>query len=1018
MNARLSNLRNTNLVLAVLLALITGLYVAAPSTASAGASRASVSPLREALIGPAKAAAAMMQGQHDGVYTCLPSCDQNDSRMFVVAGKDLSTFIGSKIEVGLASSAAVLNVDVFDGDSIGPDRSSSGMWDRGNLPLTLTLIADPLGNGSGTSVLTSWAGDSMANDNWTNLQITNASYPSAFSGNGVYSYILKIELVDPTQANLQSVARNGFKLRTDGAMALLQNQTINIAAAALGSPTPTASNPGEMGRVYPDLFTTTTMARIHNSRYDGTWEFNLIVPLGATRIDIWDGDFDVGGYLLDNKTINQASLDTKDPDTPDGVPPWAVGTAAVADSAKGVGAPADDLNQPLYKRTHLNTNAVAGQNYLDGPPGLTYRLVSPTGATFVNNNPSGTGEWERFTISAESGAQAGVNCDYVVTSVTPGRWRLIIEGLDIHNYVGLHFDVPLAPDMPRIGDFVWEDANADGIQDPDEPGIAGVLVNLLNSNGVKIGETFTDINGFYVFNVTSGSYTTQVDASNFLVGGPLFGFIETLDYGGPNGGNQRTQSVMTEDVLTYDYGYFAEAVGGGSGSIGNQVWVDTNLNGIFDNGELGIPNVRVVLTNENGDIWEEFTDEFGQYQFTNLVAGTYEVSIDESTLPANMVQTYGPNQSADNHSKYAPYLIELPDGLEDVTADFGFATGQLLCPPSGSTTPGSGGSLYWNVTASGDLFVRFAHPRTRNDNAYGTSAAIVGWNKHTFSHLVGSDHTVFRFKNSSGTTVLEFAMDYISTGSGTISGYKSLGATGGDGSMVTGNSAWILNPDSSLAKNLNSFCPSSSNCTVNGVNLFQNSPMTDANYNPVNPAFSTWIWDMYYEMTISKAAFGGNIANFGSVSIVDAHNSPSKDGQNSQTPITCPTNGGGGGGGSCGIEVSGIKGDKKQFIVPLKNTTSGDKFVNGVTLAWPVATNGKLKKIKLGTADIWINAAGSNSPINIVSSQLINDLKKRTIKKGKSMNLVFEFEKNADKNTNNYTNRTVTVGNPDCAVSY
>jgi hypothetical protein len=1005
--------RCVNFILASLLVLIAGFYVVSPSTASAGASRASISPLREALIGPAKAAAAMMQGQHQGVYTCLPSCDANDSRMFVVAGKDLSTFIGSKIEVGLASTAAVLNVDVFDGDSIGPDRSSSGMWDRGNLPLTFTLIADPDGNGSGTNVLTSWAGDSMANDNWTNLAITNATYPSAFSGNGVYSYILKIELVDPSQGNLQSVARNGFKLRTDGAMALLQNQTINIAAAALGSPTPTASNPGEMGRVYPDLFTTTTMARLYNSRYDGTWEFSLVVPLGATRIDIWDGDFDVGGYNLDNKTINEASRDTKDPDTPDGVPPWAVGTSAVADSAKGVGVPADDLNQPLYKRTHLDANAPAGQKYLNGPPGLTYRLVAPNGATFVNSNPSGNSEWERFTISAEAGAQAGVNCDHVVTSIQPGRWRLIIEGLDIHNYVGLHFDVPLAPDIPRIGDFVWEDANADGIQDPDEPGIAGVLVNLLDINGVKIGETFTDINGFYVFNVTSGTYTTQVDASNFAPGGPLFGFIATLDYG-----NQRTESVMTTDVLTYDYGYFAEAVGGGSGSIGNQVWVDTNLNGIFDNGEVGIPNVRVVLINENGDEWEEFTDQFGQYQFTNLPAGTYEVSIDESTLPANMVQTYGPNQTADNHSKYAPYLIELPDGLTDLKADFGFARGQLLCPPSGSTTPGSGGALYWNVTASGDLFVRFTHPRTRNDNAYGTSAAIVGWNKHTFAQLVGSDHTIFRFKNSSGTTVLEFAMDYISTGTGTISGYKSLGATGGDGAMVTGNSAWILNPDSSLAQNLNSFCTSSSNCTVSGVNLFVNSPMTDADYNPVNPVFSTWIWDMYYEMTISKNAFGGNIANFGSVSIVDAHNSPSKDGVNSQTPITCPTNGGGGGGGSCGIEVSGIKGDKKQFIVPLKNTTTTDKFVNGVTLAWPVATNGKLKKIKLGTADIWINAAGSNSPVNIVSSQLISDTNKRKIGKGKTANLVFEFENNADKNTNNYTGRTVTVGNPDCEVSY
>ena len=29
-----------------------------------------------------------------------------------------------------------------------------------------------------------------------------------------------------------------------------------------------------------------------------------------------------------------------------------------------------------------------------------------------------------------------------------------------------------------IGDFVWLDTNGDGIQDPGEPGIAGVIVRL------------------------------------------------------------------------------------------------------------------------------------------------------------------------------------------------------------------------------------------------------------------------------------------------------------------------------------------------------------------------------------------------------------------------------------------------------------------------------------------------------------------------------------------------------------
>jgi len=50
-----------------------------------------------------------------------------------------------------------------------------------------------------------------------------------------------------------------------------------------------------------------------------------------------------------------------------------------------------------------------------------------------------------------------------------------------------------------ISDAVFIDANADGIQNSDEPGIPGVTIQLTNNTGEVIASTTTDANGHYIF---------------------------------------------------------------------------------------------------------------------------------------------------------------------------------------------------------------------------------------------------------------------------------------------------------------------------------------------------------------------------------------------------------------------------------------------------------------------------------------------------------------------------------------
>ena len=83
-------------------------------------------------------------------------------------------------------------------------------------------------------------------------------------------------------------------------------------------------------------------------------------------------------------------------------------------------------------------------------------------------------------------------------------------------------DVELRCDIPpvEVGNFVWEDLDGDGIQDPNEPVLAGITVELLeDTTGDGVGDTIiatavTDENGNYLF---SSDPTRSADTSeNFL----------------------------------------------------------------------------------------------------------------------------------------------------------------------------------------------------------------------------------------------------------------------------------------------------------------------------------------------------------------------------------------------------------------------------------------------------------------------------------------------------------------------
>jgi hypothetical protein len=180
---------------------------------------------------------------------------------------------------------------------------------------------------------------------------------------------------------------------------------------------------------------------------------------------------------------------------------------------------------------------------------------------------------------------------------------LIVDNDSEDDYLFADFGyAPTNPFLAAIGDFVWSDADDDGIQDPGEPGIAGVTVRLfedLDGDGVfddLVATTTTRSDGFYLFTgLAPGEYVVQVVDGT---GTPLDGY--TVTSGPQSQGSSRSAPITVAggDVfLNADFGYFQA----GLGTIGNQVWLEDDQDGLYEpaSGESGIAAVGIDLYQDN-----------------------------------------------------------------------------------------------------------------------------------------------------------------------------------------------------------------------------------------------------------------------------------------------------------------------------------------------------------------------------------------------------------------------------------
>lgn len=201
----------------------------------------------------------------------------------------------------------------------------------------------------------------------------------------------------------------------------------------------------------------------------------------------------------------------------------------------------------------------------------------------------------------------------------------------------LDVDVGLVALKATIGDRVWEDKNANGIQDDGEAGIVGATVQLKDANGKVVQTTQTGADGKYSFAADAGTYTVAVTApKGYVFTTANAGTDTAIDSNVNSSGQSGKITVANGDTNnTIDAGLYKTA------SVGDRVWLDKNGDGLQNNGEAGICNVKVTLLDADGKPVgaSVYTDANGNYQFTNLKPGTYSVQFDKASLPEGMAFT-------------------------------------------------------------------------------------------------------------------------------------------------------------------------------------------------------------------------------------------------------------------------------------------------------------------------------------------------------------------------------------------
>ena len=288
-----------------------------------------------------------------------------------------------------------------------------------------------------------------------------------------------------------------------------------------------------------------------------------------------------------------------------------------------------------------------------------------------------------------------------------------------------------------VGNFVWFDANKDGIQDADEVGVAGVTVTLtdgagnpvIDLDGNPVKPVTTDANGKYEFTNLMPNVERIVanagEESYKVTFTPPAGYSATKSYAAADG--EKDSNGVESDVTltegqndeTVDFGLVAD------GTIGDTLFWDVDNNGgsAPSGPDKPLAGVTVKLTYTTPAGVEKtlttVTDENGKYSFKDLAPGDYVVTVDKASLatvcPECTAQTHAPSgdltASEGQELSLTSKVTLSPGAMTNNDQDWAFtgvantaivkAIAEPAEVPAGGFTPGTSVTYTLTVTNEG-----------------------------------------------------------------------------------------------------------------------------------------------------------------------------------------------------------------------------------------------------------------------------------------------------------------------------
>jgi methionine-rich copper-binding protein CopC len=273
---------------------------------------------------------------------------------------------------------------------------------------------------------------------------------------------------------------------------------------------------------------------------------------------------------------------------------------------------------------------VAGEVYNDlndngmldpGEPGLmgwTVNLFDAAGNMVATTTSDANGNYQfdslfPGTFTIEEVLQSGwtqtqpVNPDYYTVTTQSGQ-----------NETGLNFGNFLS--SVSLSGSVYNDLNGDGTRESGEPALAGWTIDLFTTSGALWDSTTTDSKGNYAF-------PSEVAQTYIVEEVVMPGWIITQPTNPPG---TYTVPPTAGGVTGLDFGDFKTV------SVTGNVYNDVNGDGVRQSGEPGLQGWTVDLMQNGSVVQSVTTDANGNYAFTGVAGGSYQVS---EVVQSNWVQT-------------------------------------------------------------------------------------------------------------------------------------------------------------------------------------------------------------------------------------------------------------------------------------------------------------------------------------------------------------------------------------------